>query len=296
MRLSEMYNSGGLGVSCELYPPKTEAGVEALFTHVADLVKFEPSYITCTYGAGGSDSHKTLDIVERVKREFGLPVAAHLTCAGLTADELRAYLRDAQGRGVEYIMALRGDPPRGQSGFVPVEGGFAHADELVSLIRAEFPDFGIAVAGYPETHQEAPNRQIDLENLKRKVECGADVVISQLFYDNSDCLRFRDRCQTMGIDVPIVPGILPITGLNQIKRITNLCGASLPPGLMNRLEAHADDVQGQFDAGVYYATRQVEDLVTAGCPGVHFYVLNKSTAAATILRALTLSPIYSERR
>lgn len=279
-----------------MYPPKTEAGLEALFKHVADLVKFEPSYITCTYGAGGSDSRKTLDIVERVKREHSLPVAAHITCAGLTVDELRAYLRDAQGRGIEYIMALRGDPPRGQTSFTPVEGGFAHADELVSLVRAEFPDFGIAVAGYPETHQEAPNRQVDLENLKRKVECGADVVISQLFYDNSDFLRFRDRCQTMGVDVPIVPGILPITSLTQIKLITDLCGASLPPGLLNRLEAHADDPQGQFDAGVYYATRQVEDLVTAGCPGVHFYVLNRSTAASTILRALTLSPIYNERR
>jgi methylenetetrahydrofolate reductase (NADPH) len=296
MRLSDIYNSGRLGVSCELYPPKTAAGIEALFQHVADLVKFEPSYITCTYGAGGSDSHKTLDIVERVKREHGLPVAAHLTCAGLTVDGLRAYLRDARDRGVEYIMALRGDPPRGHSTFVPIEGGFAHANELVSLIRTEFPEFGIAVAGYPETHQEAPNRQVDLENLKRKVECGADVVISQLFYDNSDFLRFRDRCQAIGIDVPIVPGILPITSLTQIRRIAELCGASLPPELLDRLEAHADDRQGQFDAGVYYATRQVEDLVTAGCPGVHFYVLNRSVAAATILRALTLSPIYSERR
>ncbi|MBN2310461.1 MAG: methylenetetrahydrofolate reductase [NAD(P)H] [Candidatus Hydrogenedentes bacterium] len=296
MQLSEIYGAGKLGLSYELYPPKTEAGLEALFTHLKELVAFQPSYITCTYGAGGSVSNTTLDIVSRVHSEFGLPVGAHLTCVGLTKDDMRAYLADAQERGVDYIIALRGDPPKGQERFEAVAGGFAHANELVALIRNEFPRFGVVVAGYPETHPEAPNRQSDLDYLKQKVDAGADAVITQLFYDNSDFFRFRDRCVAMGIEVPIVPGILPVTSLTQIQRISSNCGANLPPELLSRLEAQADDPQGQFDVGVYHATRQVEELAHGGCAGIHFYVLNKSRAAATILRALTLSTKYAERR
>ncbi|MCP4643735.1 MAG: methylenetetrahydrofolate reductase [NAD(P)H] [bacterium] len=291
VKLAELYAPGQFGLSFELYPPKTEAGIEALFDHLKELVGFGPSCVTCTYGAGGSSSTKTLDILLRVKREFDLPVTAHLTCGGSTKDELRAHLRAARDGGVPYIMALRGDPPRGEDTFTPVEGGLAHANELVELVRAEFPNFGIAVAGYPETHPEAPNRQVDLENLKRKVDAGADVVITQLFFDNNDFFRFRDRCQDLGIDVPIIPGILPVTNLAQIQRFTSMCGAYIPGPLLRRLEAHKGNAQGQFDVGVYHATRQVEELVTSGgCRGVHFYVLNKSRAAATILRALTLPP------
>jgi methylenetetrahydrofolate reductase (NADPH) len=256
--------------------------------NVAELVTFNPILVTCTYGAGGSERARTLDIVTDVKKEFGLPVAAHLTCVESTTDQLRAYLQEAVSRDIKCIVALRGDPPEGQSVFTPVPGGLAHANELVELIRTEFPDFGIAVAGYPETHQEAPSRAVDLENLKRKVDAGADVVYTQLFYENADFYRFRDRCVAMGIDVPIIPGILPITNLKQIKRIIALCDATIPPRFFSRLEAHEDNPQGQFDAGVYYACRQVEDLVARGCPGVHFYCLNKSRATATILRALTL--------
>ena len=291
----QIYADGRLGLSYELYPPKTAAGLDAMFEHLAELVQFEPSYVTCTYGAGGSDSHDTLDIVSRVREEFSLPVAAHVTCVGATVDDLRIRLEEAHKRGVDYVVALRGDPPQGETAFNPSEGGFTYANELVTFVRREFPSFGIAVAGYPETHLEAPNRQVDLENLKRKVDAGADVVITQLFYDNSDFFRFRDRCGAIGIEAPIVPGILPVTNLGQIKRLTLRCGAHLPPELLKRLEAHQEDPQGQFDVGVYHATRQVEELVQAGCPGIHFYVLNKSRAAATILRALTLSPKYADR-
>lgn len=287
-QLRQFYEQDTLAVSLELFPPKTDAGMEELRRNVAELVTFGPAYITCTYGAGGSTREKTLDIVEWVRNEFGLPIAAHLTCVGSTADQLRDYLRDATARRVDFIVALRGDPPKGQDRFVPVDGGFAHANELVKLIRAEFAHFGIAVAGYPETHQEAPSRAVDLENLKRKVDAGADIVITQLFYDNEDFYRFRDRCAAIGITVPIVPGILPITNLAQIRRISSLCGCALPPELLSRLEAHEHNPQGQFDAGVYHATRQVEELVARGSRGVHFYCLNRSRAVATILRALSL--------
>ncbi|MBI4558554.1 MAG: methylenetetrahydrofolate reductase [NAD(P)H] [Candidatus Hydrogenedentes bacterium] len=289
-RLSAFYRPGHFGLSYELYPPRTDAGVEDLFRHLTELVRFNPSFITCTYGAGGSTRDKTLDIVARVKRDFRLPAAAHLTCVGATRDDLRSYLREARARDIEFVVALRGDPPKGETEFRPVSNGLSHANELVALIRSEFDHFGIAVAGYPEVHQEASSPDADLEHLKRKVDAGADVVITQLFYNNADFYRFRDRCAAAGIDLAIVPGILPITNLAQIRRITSLCGAKLPGNLLKRLEAYADDPQGQFDVGVYHATKQVEQLSEEGCPGVHFYVLNKSQATAQILRALTLPP------
>jgi methylenetetrahydrofolate reductase (NADPH) len=271
------------GLSFELFPPKTEQGEASLFEHVARLVEFRPSFITCTYGAAGSTQGKTLQIVSRVRRDFRLPVATHLTCVGRTVDQLREYLRQARQEGIEYVVALRGDPPRGDSSFTPVDGGLRYANELVSLIRAEFPEFGVAVAGYPETHQEAPSPEIDLANLVRKVDAGADVVITQLFYDNADFFRFRDRCETAGISVPIVPGLLPVTNFAQIQRITSLCGARLPADFIRRLEESGDDVQAQFAVGVEFATKQTQALLDAGVPGIHFYVLNRSEATADVL-------------
>lgn len=286
MKVSAAYGDGKFGLSFELFPPKTEAGEAEMFRHVEELVKFEPSFITCTYGAGGSTRDKTLSIVERVHRHFQLSVAAHLTCVGSTVDELVAYLHEASRRGIENIVALRGDPPRGETSFKPVAGGLSYANELVELIRRVSPELGIAVAGYPETHQEAPSPEIDLQNLKRKVDAGADVVITQLFYDNADFFRFRERTDKLGIRLPIVPGVLPVTNLAQIKRITSLCGARLPERFLNDLEAHAEDPQGQFEVGVEFATRQVQELIDGGVPGVHFYVLNKSQATASVLRAV----------
>jgi len=287
MRIAEAYRNGKFGLSFELFPPKTPAGEQELFRHLVDLVAFEPSFITCTYGALGSTQDKTLEVVERVKREFGYPVASHLTCVGSTIDELRSYLREAHQRGIENIVALRGDPPKGETQFRPVTGGLRYANELVGLVRGEFPQFGIAVAGYPETHQEAPSPEIDLQNLKRKVEAGADVVITQLFYDNDDFYGFRDRCAAIGIDVPIVPGVLPVTNLAQIRRITTMCGARLPAGFVAELEAHDESPQEQFDVGVEFATTQVQSLLDHDVPGIHFYVLNKSPATCRVLRAVT---------
>jgi methylenetetrahydrofolate reductase (NADPH) len=283
MRLSDAYGPEKFGLSFELFPPKTSQGVANLFQHVERLVEFRPSFITCTYGAGGSTQETTLDIVARVRREFGLAVATHLTCVGCTVDQLRAYLVRAGEMGVENVVALRGDPPRGESKFRPVEGGLCYANELVTLIRAEFADFGVAVAGYPEKHLEAPSLEVDLANLKRKVDAGADVVITQLFYDNDDFFRFRDRSAEAGIRVPIVPGLLPVTNFAQIQRITSLCGARLPAEFVKRLEAAGDDAEAQFAIGVDFATRQTQSLLDAGVPGIHFYVLNRSEAAAEVL-------------
>lgn len=288
MQLCEAYGDGRFGLSFELYPPKTAAGDATLFRHLDELVAFSPSFITCTYGAGGSTRHKTLEVVAEVRRRYGCSVASHLTCVGSTVDQLRSYLAEADEKGIENIVALRGDPPKGDTAFRPVEGGYRYANELVGLIRREFPQFGIAVAGYPETHREATSTEADLENLKRKVDAGGTVVITQLFYDNADLLRFRDRCRRVGITAPIVPGILPVTNFAQIRRITSLCGARLPKDFLAALENAASDEE-QFEVGVEFATRQVRELLDADVPGVHFYVLNQSPAAVRVLQSLGIT-------
>jgi methylenetetrahydrofolate reductase (NADPH) len=205
---------------------------------------------------------------------------------GSTVEQLREYLADAAARGVDFVVALRGDPPQGTTQFEAVPGGFRNAHQLVALIRAEFPQFGIAVGGYPEKHREAPSLEVDLAHLKTKVDAGADVVLTQLFYRNADFFRFRDRCAQIGVRVPIVPGILPVTNLGQIQRITSLCGAYLPPAFVAELGAR-DDPEWQFQVGVEFATRQVQELLDTGVPGLHFYVLNKSQATSQVLRAIT---------
>jgi methylenetetrahydrofolate reductase (NADPH) len=288
MTLSAAYGTGKFGLSFELFPPKTPQGVTTLFHHVGRLVEFRPSFITCTYGAGGSTQELTLEIVARVRREFGMPVATHLTCVGRTVDQLREYLRAAKGADVGNVVALRGDPPRGDTVFRPVEGGLRYANELVSLVRGDFPEFGIAVAGYPETHQEAPSPDADLANLKRKADAGADVIITQLFYNNDDFFRFRERCRAIGIRQPIVPGLLPVTNFAQIQRITSLCGAKLPADFVSKLTAAGDDAAAQFAIGVDFASRQTQALIDAGVPGIHFYVLNRSEAAAEVLQNIRL--------
>ncbi len=288
MNIREAYGPGKFGLSFELFPPKTEKGETALFAHVEKLMAFQPSYITCTYGAGGSTHEKTLDIISHVREQYGCAVASHLTCVGSTREELFEYLRETADRDIRNIVALRGDPPQGTDAFEQVEGGLRYASELVELIRSRWPEFGIAVAGYPETHREAESPQADLENLRRKVDAGGDVILTQLFYNNSDFFRFRDACTELGITVPIVPGILPVTNLAQIERITSLCGASLPVAFKEDLRRCGDDAAQQFDVGVDFARGQVQELLEQGVPGVHFYVLNKSKATGTILASLQI--------
>lgn len=287
MQLTETYLSNQFALSFELFPPKTDSGERALYGHVERLMRFEPSFITCTYGAGGSTQAKTLKIVTEVKRRFGVSVASHLTCVGATVDQLRDYLHDAAEQKVDSIVALRGDPPAGQSRFRAIEGGLRFANELVQLIRSEFPQFGIAVAGYPETHQEAPSAEVDLQNLARKVDAGANAVITQLFYNNDDFFKFQNRCERQGISAPLVPGLLPVTNLAQVQKITSLCGAHLPIDFVTRLTKN-DDPDWQFQVGVEFTAKQAQDLIDQGVPGVHFYVLNKSQATSAVLNKLSL--------
>ena len=284
MSIKDAYENGRFGLSFELFPPKTPESEAMMWRTVDDLMAFEPALITCTYGAGGSTRGTTLDVIEGVRSRHNLPVASHLTCVGSTVDELRDYLREARDRGVAAIVALRGDPPKGETAFTPVADGLRYASELVSLIRSEFPEFGIIVAGYPETHQEAVSADADLENLKRKCDAGGDVVVTQLFYDNADFFRFRDRCEAIGITQPIVPGVMPVTNYAQVRRIASLCKARLPEDFTQGFEAAGTDEAAQFEAGVEFASRQVQGLLDGGVPGIHFYVLNKSTATVRVLR------------
>jgi len=290
MQLSSFYKPGAMPISFELFPPKTEKGEAALMKHVAALAEFSPSYFTCTYGAGGSTQDKTLQIISNVKQQFNIPVASHLTCVAATVDELRGYLTRARDAGVDYIVALRGDPPQGQETFTKAEGGLGYANELVELIRDEFSNFGIAVAGYPEVHQEAVSAEVDLENLKRKVDTGADIVITQLFYDNDNFWRFREKYDAAGITAPLIPGILPVTNLAQIQRISSLCGAILPEDFVKRL-GEKDDPEWQEEVGIEQATEQVRALADAGVSGLHFYVLNKSRATSKVLGNLQLGGV-----
>ena len=284
--LSELFKTKRV-LSFELFPPKTEKGEAALYRHVEALLKFTPDFFTCTYGAGGSTQQKTLQILDHVKQNFNIPVVSHLTCVGSSVDQLREYLQQAKSQSVDSIMALRGDPPKGEDKFVAPEGGLSYANELVELVSSEFQNFGVMVAGYPEKHLEAPSLDIDLDNLKRKVDAGADAIVTQLFYDNADFYRFRDLCEAKGINVPVVPGLLPVTSLSQIQRITDLCGAKLPADFVASLESDSSE-SGQFQAGVDHAVAQTNDLVANGVAGLHYYVLNKSDATAKILAQVSL--------
>ena len=286
MSLSQLFQSKRV-ISFELFPPKTPAGEKNLYANVESLMKFNPDFITCTYGAGGSTQDKTLEIIEEVKKRFEVPVASHLTLVGSSVDDLRRYLETAKKQSVDYIVALRGDPPKGETSFQQAEGGLRYANELVDLISAEFNDFGVLVAGYPEKHIEAPSLEVDLENLKRKVDAGADAIVTQLFYDNEDFFRFRDLCDKQGIKVPVVPGLLPVTSLKQIQRIASMCGAKLPKQFIDELSKD-DSEEAQFEAGVEFAIQQTQDLVDAGVAGLHFYVLNRSVATSRILEAVKL--------
>jgi methylenetetrahydrofolate reductase (NADPH) len=282
MTLGSFFRGDRRGLSFELFPPKSDEQVENLMGTVAELNAFSPDFYTCTYGAGGSTRDRTLQILEIVKKRFGHRVASHLTCVGSTIDQLRDYLQAATAAGTDYIVALRGDPPKGQTEFEQTVGGLRYANELVELLRSEFPQLGIAVAGYPEVHQEAPSAEVDLENLKRKVDAGADIIVTQLFYNNQDFFRFVDQCLGAGITIPIVPGILPVTNLAQIQRIASLCKAQLPARFVQRLSEN-EAPEWQFQAGVDFATEQVSELLESGVPGIHFYVLNKSSATEQVL-------------
>ncbi|MEZ6040181.1 MAG: methylenetetrahydrofolate reductase [NAD(P)H] [Planctomycetaceae bacterium] len=286
MQLSEMFANDEFVVSIEIFPPKTSDGDVALKRHLQTLMAYHPAFVSCTYGAGGSTRDRTVYWCQHIQNELKSTAMAHFTCVGSTREELLSWLEEAKSAGVHNIMALRGDPPEGQKNFKPADGGLANANELVELIRSAHPEFGIGVAGYPEKHIEAPSMETDLLNLKRKVDAGADAIFTQLFFVNDSFYRFRDACGQLGMTLPIVPGIMPITDFARIKRITSMCGTIFPDALAQRLEAVKDDSAAQFEIGVEHAVKQCEQLRAEGVPGIHFYALNKSDACQKILNAL----------
>jgi len=288
MRIADVYRELPFGLSIEIFPPKTPAGDESLFSTLERASHWNPAFISCTYGAGGSTRHRTIDLCAKIQDDFDITATAHFTCVGSTRDDLLEWLEDAHSRGISNIMALRGDPPAGEQEFVQVDGGLKYANDLVTLIKENFPDLGIGVAGYPEKHPEARNLEVDLQNLQRKVDAGADAVFTQLFYDNDSYLRFREDCEEAGIEQPIIPGIMPITEFARIKRITSMCGAEIPPSLYSKLEAAQDDKDAQFKIGVEFAIQQCQNLIYEGVPGIHFYVLNRMDACDHILECLDL--------
>ena len=294
MRIRDIYRDGRFGLSIEIFPPKTPDGDEALLGTLERLAPYRPAFFSCTYGAGGSTRTRTIDWCVQIQERFRTAATAHFTCVGSTREDLRAWLAQASENGIRNIMALRGDPPQGQESFKPVEGGLRNANELVSLIREHYADMGIGVAGYPEKHIECPCPNTDLDNLKRKVDAGADAVFTQLFYRNGNFFDFRERYERAGIKVPLIPGIMPITEFARIKRITTMCGAVFPEDLAGQLEAVQDDKQAQFEIGVEHAIRQCRELIDEGAPGIHFYVLNRSQACERILDALELGPAAAE--
>jgi methylenetetrahydrofolate reductase (NADPH) len=285
MRVIDILRGGKRTVSFEFFPPKTDDGFEELFRTIKALTPLAPDYVSVTYGAGGSTRAKTVELVKRIKHEVGIEPMAHLTCVGSTQDEIGAILDDLDAGGIENVLPLRGDPPRGETTFRPVEGGFRYANELVSYIRPKY-SFCLGGACYPERHPEAPSPEVDLENLKRKVEAGVDFLITNLFFDNQDFYRFRDRAAAAGIDKPLVAGIMPIRNVKQIMRITEMCGASLPAALQNKIEAVEDDPEAVAQVGVTHAARQCEDLLAHGVAGIHFYTLNRSTATRAIFQEI----------
>jgi len=272
-------------ISCEFFPPKTPEGIPGVFRAVDRLKVFRPDFVSVTYGAGGATRAFTEAITMGLKAE--LEVMAHLTCVAQTEEVLHDVLGRLNDAGIQNIIALRGDPPRGESGFVPVPGGFSHATDLIEHIRTNF-HFGIAAACYPEGHTESADLERDLYHTKLKVDEGAEILITQLFYDNNDFFAFMDRAQQVGIDVPIIPGVLPILSAGQIRRFTALCGARIPAVLDKQLDKLADDDEAVRELGVEYATRQVRELWDAGVPGIHFYVLNRSYSVSKILTNLSL--------
>jgi methylenetetrahydrofolate reductase (NADPH) len=274
-------------ISFEFFPPKNAEGIPAVFRAVGRLTAFQPDFVSVTYGAGGTTRGFTEEITRGLKERYDTEVMAHLTCVGQTRAELNQVLERLDDAGIENIIALRGDPPRGETAFVPVDDGFQHASDLVQHIRENF-EFGVAAACYPEGHLESGGLESDLQHTRFKVNQGVDFLITQLFYDNSDFFDFRERAQKAGVDIPIIPGILPILSAPQIRRFTSLCGAKLPPDLDRKLEACADDDTAARELGIEYATRQVEELWDNDVAGVHFYVLNRSYSVSKILQNLGL--------
>ncbi|HEY5039094.1 MAG TPA: methylenetetrahydrofolate reductase [NAD(P)H] [bacterium] len=285
MKIRDIFNQKKRVLSFELFPPKRDGDLEDLFQTVEQLKKMKPDYISITYGAGGSSRDMTYGIAVRLKKIGVLPLM-HFTCVGHSRAEIKQLLDKLKGEGIENLLALRGDPPQGQNAFTPAADGFRYANELVQFIRAERYDFCLGIAGYPEGHPEAKDKEEDLLNLKRKVEAGGQFIVTNMFFDNGDYFQYVERLRAMGVSIPVQPGIWLLTDFAQIKKISGLCGAKLPAELVKQLEPIKEDKERVAQIGIDHATRQCEELLKKGAPGIHFYVINKSQFVQVVLENL----------
>jgi methylenetetrahydrofolate reductase (NADPH) len=288
VRIDEIFPAAEEPVfSFEFFPPKTEEGERNLRATLEDLRAFDPDFVSVTYGAGGSTRERTMDLTRWIKQELGIEAMAHLSCVGAAREELVEILNGIAAAGIENVLALRGDPPRGATEWRPHPGGLHYSTELAALISSRH-SFAIGAACFPEVHPEAPDMAHDLRFLREKIDNGVSFLITQLFFDNELYFRFVEEARASGIDVPIIPGIMPITDAGQIKTITGMCGATIPAALLEALEWRGEDREAVLQLGVAYATLQCAELLARGAPGIHFYTLNRSTATRAILSALRL--------
>lgn len=287
MKIGELLKREIFSISFEFFPPKDELGEKQLFETVKKLEALKPTFVSVTYGAGGSTRDRTRSVVKRIHEDTSLTVMAHLTCVAHTKEELIEILQDYKNIGIENILALRGDVPRDKPDWRPPKGACKYAKELVLLIREKFGDFfSIGVASYPEGHPESPNLEWEVRYFKEKVEAGADFSITQMFFINEYYYRFVEMCQRAGINIPIIPGIMPITNFKQVKKFASLCGATIPQGLIEKMEKVEEDPEEVKKIGIDFAINQCLDLIEHGAPGLHFYTLNKSDATIKIYEAI----------
>ncbi len=283
MHISAAFERGNPVISFEFFPPKTERGYGSLLNTISELKRLNPAYVSVTWGAGGSTRRKTVELVVQIQQQLGLTSMAHMTCVGSSRDEIAATLDRLADAGIRNVLPLGGDQP---DGYERPPGGFDYANEMVEFMRGRGWDFTLAGACYPETHPSAASPEADLANLVRKVEAGVDFLITQLFFDNQDYFDFVTRARSAGIELPIVPGIMPIVSAANIRRITKLCGARIPAELSAALDASSDDDARTLELGIRWATDQCRELLDRGVPGIHFYTLNRSPATRRIHEAL----------
>ena len=285
MKISEKLKASTPVFSFEFFPPKDSDGFATLYETIARLKPSAPAFVSVTYGAGGSTRAKTVDLVGNIKNLIGIESMAHLTCVGHDQQEIHSVLESLQDQNIENVLALRGDPPQGEEKFVKTEGGFEYANELVSFIKNSY-SFCIGAACYPEGHVECPDLDKDIENLQRKVDSGVDFLVTQLFFDNRHYFDFLDRAQKKNINIPVIPGIMPILNFKQIQRFTKMCGAHLADSMIAKFDAVQDDMEKVRQMGIDHAIMQCRELLENKAPGIHFYTLNRSKATLAILEEL----------
>ena len=278
--------------SVEFFPPKSDATAQQLL-HTAERIQaYCPDFVSITYGAGGSTRSRTLNYARKLHEDYGYAVMPHLTCVGHSREELKQTIAEFKTAGLKQIMALRGDPPKGETNFTPHPDGLRYANELVQLIREVYPECDLGVAGYPEKHPEAPSLEIDLLNLKRKVDAGATFVTTQLFFDNNAYFEFVDNCRGAGITVPILPGLMSVTSYKQALRFCEMCGTSIPTALNEQLIAAGDDKAAVEAIGIEWSYQQAHELLKRGAPGIHLYILNRSGPAIALMKKLQHAGFY----